>query len=526
MQKHWFPLALLLWSTCSPIHADSLIRPEDRIVFIGDSITGQGGKGESGWVALFGQALKTHNPANKQTLIPLGGSGQTVGSWGNIERKSRTGPQILDVKPLDVQTELGKPADLVVIMLGMNDVLAPSLKDEPASYAKWIADYRSLIRAVRERTSPRVLALGTPTPCTEDPASPKNQVMDRMIEELRKLAAEENCIILPTREVAWEMLEAGRKRNPAFHINSDQVHPNPIGHAAIASGMLRGLGETEAAQPLFTSALNKVEKRPLSWQLSLESGEPLAESSVLRLRVFHESAPVILHLPPEWKMETTNEEKGETVFKIQAKLDRIENRFTIASGDETTEISVPAPWLVASGQVGWQGWKADVFDTKEGRLPTDDLVRTGAEWPASLAGMEIKPGAPLRWGRFLGNINYGGGGAPGAIDFAQVTYFNAGHVGYGLRWIFSEREREAILKIAKLGFAGTPHLQVWLNGAEVYAGDPAKARDQSFPAKLNQGWNLLSFKSNFKQWQWQFSIDLQGKGGDDLADLRYSVVPR
>jgi len=526
MQKNWLPLALLLWSSGSLIHAESLIRPQDRIVFIGDSITGQGGKGEGGWVALFGQALKAHDAANKQTLVPLGGSGQTVGSWGNIERKSRTTSQILDVKPLDAQTELGKPANVVVIMLGMNDVLAPSLKDEPAGYAKWIADYRSLIRAVRERTSPRVLALGTPTPCTEDPASPKNQVMDRMSAELQKLAAEENCIILPTRAAAWEMLDGGRQRNPSFHINSDQVHPNSFGHAAIAVGMLRGLGETEAAQPLFASTLDKAEKHKLSWEVALEEGEPLSEASVLQLRVFHDEGKVTVDLPPDWKLEETKEEKGETVLRIRAILDRIENRFTIRAGGESAEISVPALWLVASGNVGWQGWKSGVFDPVEGRLLVDELVRTGADWPKTLAGMELKPGVPLRWNRFLGNVSYGGGGAPGAIDFAQITYFNAGHAGYGLRWIYSDHEREVSLKIAKLGFAGTPHLQVWLNGADVYTGDPAKAKDRELSVKLNKGWNLLSFKSNFQQWQWQFAIDLEGKNGDQLADLRYSAAPR
>jgi hypothetical protein len=65
-------------------------------------------------------------------------------------------------------------------------------------------------------------------------------------------------------------------------------------------------------------------------------------------------------------------------------------------------------------------------------------------------------------------------------------------------------------------------LDVWLNGKPVYQGKIGQA---TAAAALQQGWNLLVFRSDFIAWQWQFSIDLAGHDGDDLSDLRYATKP-
>ena len=503
----------------------------DRIVFIGDSITGQGGNGgDRGWVGLIGSALREQNPASKQTLVALGGSGQTVGGWLNVERKSRTAPAFLDVKAFDVQAELNQHADVVVIMLGMNDVLSPGLRDVPDGYQKWIASYRSLIAALRERTTPRVMAVATPTPCTEDPLSPKNLVMDKMVEALKKLAGEEKCVVLPTRATAWEVLEEGRRVKPDAHITADQVHPNNFGHLAIAAGMLRGLEKEAAANLLLaqvTAAYRGMEGGPtLSCEVALAPRNQAAGGIQFRINAYHSSAKAELELPEGWTLADVKAGAHESVFVVNAIPDRLVNRVVLRGGDETREILIPAPWLVGTGNIGWTGWKSGVFDREAGKLPSDEVLRTGDGLAGAMAKMELKPGVPVVWKQYAGGINYGGAGAPGAIDFAGITYFMGGEVGYGLRWIQSDRERKVVIKISKLGFAGSPFLETWLNGETVYAGDCAKARGQEFPMTLKAGWNLLSFKSNFQQWQWQIAIDLQAVAGDTLDGLRYSSIPR
>src|SRR5947209_18591156 len=71
----------------------SVIQNNDRIIFIGDSITGQGAKGgKGGWIAMIGEGLRLVHPDLKVTLIGLGGSGSTVGAWQGFEKRSRTEP--------------------------------------------------------------------------------------------------------------------------------------------------------------------------------------------------------------------------------------------------------------------------------------------------------------------------------------------------------------------------------------------------------------------------------------------------
>ncbi|MGE9296134.1 MAG: hypothetical protein ACQKBV_07610, partial [Puniceicoccales bacterium] len=180
---------------------------------------------------------------------------------------------------------------------------------------------------------------------------------------------------------------------------------------------------------------------------------------------------------------------------------------------------------VGTDNTRWHGWKQGVYDTEEGVHPGDEVIRTGEDFSAQFDELQIKEGEPIDWKTFVGNVNYAGGGDPGVVDFAQITYFNGGEVAYGLRWIYSEHARPVDLGVQRTAFAGVIHVQLWLNGAEIYDGNPAKDKAPPTRTELKPGWNLLSFKSNFMQWQWQMKIALEGVDGDSLDDLRYAITP-
>ncbi len=264
MTSHSFSIApnskglAFLMSVALPIFAfasDSpLVRQDDRIVFIGDSITGQGWNNGQGFIHQIEAALRAKWPNGKLTTIGLGGSGSTVGAWQNHEKRSRAGSVILDVKEVDVKSTLDHGADVLIIMLGMNDLLSPSLKDQPADFDAWAERYKALVTTLRERAKPRVIALATISLCSEDPASPKNSVRDQLNVRLSKLAAAEHCVVLPVGEAMLAQLQKGRARLPDFHVTGDFVHPNSHGHASIAIGMLKGLGEHELANALTQKA--------------------------------------------------------------------------------------------------------------------------------------------------------------------------------------------------------------------------------------------------------------------------------
>src|SRR5205085_1244128 len=123
----------------------------------------------------------------KPEIIALGGSGQGVQSWSGVEKRSRTEEFFLDVKGIPVKATLDQHADVLVIMLGMNDVLAPYVMNDPASLQKWTDNYRELIKSLQARLTPEVTALATPTLCTEDFYSPKNRMMDKLIKRATAL---------------------------------------------------------------------------------------------------------------------------------------------------------------------------------------------------------------------------------------------------------------------------------------------------------------------------------------------------
>jgi len=229
-----------------------------RIVFIGDSITGQGGGWlGAGYVFKMREALSTVYPEAKHELVPLGGSGMGVNAWLALAKNETKQKQDLDVKGVEVAAALSKPTDVMVVMLGMNDVLAPYVNDTDASLDQWLANYRELTSVLSARLKPKVIALATITPQTEDPATPVNRVLARMNQRITTLAAELKANVVPTHATYWDVLAEGRKIQSDFTLAGDRIHPNAPGHVAVAMAMFKGLSEDKAAAWLREERLAK-----------------------------------------------------------------------------------------------------------------------------------------------------------------------------------------------------------------------------------------------------------------------------
>ena len=230
----------------------------ERIVFIGDSITGQGGGWlGAGYVFKMREALRAAHPEGRHNLVPLGGSGMGVGAWLELAKDEATQKRDLDVKGVEVAAALSQPADVMVVMLGMNDVLAPYVSDTEAGLDQWIATYRELVGVLSARLKPKVVALATITPQTEDPTSPMSRVLARMNQRITTLAADLKAKVLPTNATYWEVLAQGRETQADFSLAGDRIHPTPVGHVAVAMAMLHGLGEEKAAAWLREERLVK-----------------------------------------------------------------------------------------------------------------------------------------------------------------------------------------------------------------------------------------------------------------------------
>lgn len=494
-----------------------------RVVLVGDSITGLSRNYATGFAHQMDWALEQAYPGCHPNIVALGGSGQGVRSWLNIEKKARTEETFLDVKGIEVKAALAQPADVLVIMLGMNDVLSPHVNDDPASIESWAEGYRELITNLQSRLHPKVTALGAATLCTEDTSSPKNRMIDKLNERAARLASEMHLLVLPTNGTVREVLKEGRQRKPDFHVTYDFVHPNEPGHLAVAMAMLNGLGESEAARKLEKERLPKaIEKAAGPLPALSYAIEPLAKAGnderqhfKVRYWLSGPAAKPVELSGEGWEVKAS----GDGEFVVTGVPDHRDNVLTLRAATLVQEIHVPAPWLVTAGiaRPFWNG-QNQTFDAAKAQGPLQEAV-------AAQHDFTDVPGTS--WQRYFASVNFTGGNAPGSVDFAAVTHAKTFEGGCAARWIYSARERPVNIDLSVQAFAGNMHLNVSINGAAVYSGvltAEAKKR-KTVEARLRRGWNALVCDTSHMQWQWQFTADLQGLNGDSLEDLRYSAIP-
>jgi lysophospholipase L1-like esterase len=520
------------------------VRDGDRVVFVGDSITGQGmNTGPGGFINLFKAGLDIARPGSNVTVVPLGGSGQTVGSWQNVEKQSREKETFLDVKNVDVRESLGRHADVLIVMLGMNDSLSPSMDASPASLDAWAGRYRELLASLRSRTTPRVTALATITPNTEDPQSPKTLAIAEMNRRVAAIAAEQDCVLLPTSDTIWDTLLTGRRFKPDFHIAPDFVHPNGVGHASVATAMLRGLGEMKAAEAITTQHIQKAldaargELPCLSYALVPRELPLASDEATFEIRSFYTpdgaggTPRFSLEAPTGWQVKPAEPQGTEAVFTVTGKPERLENVFTLTAttGDtkKETTITIPAPWLIGTGFTSPAAWERGAQDyvPDKGVLPGEERFAAGKDFGGTPA--DWKGSAP-KWSRYVASVNHTGGATPGNVSLYAVSFANTFETGYGARWIHCDHEVPVELRLGSQVFAGQQGVVAWLNGEKLYAGSITNEPNRKAirRAVLKPGWNSLVFRANHCTWQWQFSCDMLCDNPDDAASLRISTVPR
>jgi len=206
-----------------------VIAPEERVAFLGDSIT-QSGAEPGGYVDLLRRALGEHRPAAR--VIPAGISGNRV-------------PDLLARLRADV---IDRGATLVLVYIGINDVWH-SLSGRGTPAEEYEAGLR---RAVRElRASGAAVVLATPSVIGERPAG-ENQ-LDALLadysERSRRVAAEEGATLCDlARAFRAHLALFGTPGAESGALTTDGVHLNGAGNVLVA---------TEAALALRSAALGR-----------------------------------------------------------------------------------------------------------------------------------------------------------------------------------------------------------------------------------------------------------------------------
>lgn len=204
-----------------------LVDPQERIAFLGDSIT-QAGHNAGGYVDLLRKGLRTVHP--EIGIIPAGISGHKV-------------PDLLKRYEKDV-IEAG--ATVVFIYIGINDVWH-SLRDRGTPIDAFEAGLRELIAGLRASGAEVVLA----TPSVIGEKTPGQNQLDEMLDAYaavsRRIAREEGLVLCDLRRSFQEQLRIfGDPAADRGALTRDGVHLTPAGNQWVAIEAAAALREAVA----------------------------------------------------------------------------------------------------------------------------------------------------------------------------------------------------------------------------------------------------------------------------------------
>ena len=444
--------------------------PTRKVVLIGDSITENAIRHDWGFWHVLKRATRDCE------FIPLGFSGFQISSWSAMERKSLTE---------DVWTWYRNPGwnlrevftneiDTIVVSLGMNDILQPSLRDTSEEIAKWTDDYRAFLSNLRDRCRPRHFVLATISPLTADPASAKNVVREKLNDRIRALASEFGARVAEYGNVLADGIDDMMRYDADYRLIPDFVHPQALGNKLIAKTLLVALG----VDPFFEKGI-------------VYDGEKTDDLNVRVKAVDGDVATGAV----TWKFELSR--KGETLDPKTAKLtlpegkwqrladdgllvvvrgtaDRFANRVTFAADRKTATLDLPAPWRVKD---------------------------ESGEWKLHLA-----------------TEDYTGGMTPWSIDPFREYFGTRKNTLTAARSVWSDSDREVTVVLSHQTFSATLDLTLRLNGADVFRDNLDRNGKNRVETRvtLKKGWNELEVVCVNQDWQRQFSCEIVSDALDSM----------
>jgi lysophospholipase L1-like esterase len=210
------------------------IAPRSRLVMIGDSVTdcerarpvGEGlfGAIGKGYVMMVDALLHGAYPAHQVRISNLGSSGNTVRDLAN-----RWQSDVIDLKP-----------DWVSVMIGINDVWRQFDIPRQGETHVGLVEYEDTLDRLAARTVPVVKGLVMLTPFYIEPL--REDAMRRRMDEygaaVKRVAAKHGALFVDTQAAFDRLLQ----HNHSAAIAWDRVHPNHLGHMALARAFLSAVG--------------------------------------------------------------------------------------------------------------------------------------------------------------------------------------------------------------------------------------------------------------------------------------------
>lgn len=211
--------------------SDLLLQDGQTVVFIGDSITDCGRRGErapygDGYVKAAIDLLAARYPERRIAFHNKGIGGNTI-----EDLRGRWQDDVLALKP-----------DWVSVKIGIND-LHRTLNDPTLlPPARFETLYRQCLALTREKTGANLLLISPfYLSADTDPETPRGRVLARLpgyIDAVERLAEEFGARYVPLQTVFEEQL----RHRSVDSLCPEPVHPYLSGHLVIAHAVLQALG--------------------------------------------------------------------------------------------------------------------------------------------------------------------------------------------------------------------------------------------------------------------------------------------
>jgi lysophospholipase L1-like esterase len=204
------------------------LKPGDRVVFYGDSITDQ-----RLYTTYIESYCVTRFPSAHFTFVHSGWGGDRVTGGGGGNITTRINRDILPYRPT-----------VVTICLGMNDGSYRSFDN--GIFATYINGYRHIIETLKKEL-PGVRITVVTAPVYDDVTRPANfpggynATLVAYNEAVRALAKEFNLTVADTNAPLISVLARAHSEDAAASakIIPDRVHPGPGGHVVMAAAVLK-----------------------------------------------------------------------------------------------------------------------------------------------------------------------------------------------------------------------------------------------------------------------------------------------
>jgi lysophospholipase L1-like esterase/pimeloyl-ACP methyl ester carboxylesterase len=220
---------------------------EDRIVFLGDSITQAGG-----YVEIIEAALIAHEPTRKRQVIRLGLASETVSGLSEPGHAGGQFPRPTLHERLDRVLEKSKP-QLVLACYGMNDgIYHPLSDDRTKAFQDGIATLRAKVAAAGARLIHLTPPVFDPVPIKDHVLPAGRDVYTQPYEGYNTVLDAYSAWLVARRADGWEVIDihgpmndalaARRRAEPQFTFAGDGVHAGEEGHLLMARAVLDAWG--------------------------------------------------------------------------------------------------------------------------------------------------------------------------------------------------------------------------------------------------------------------------------------------